>query len=85
MVVVLTESLTYLQAKVGKKREFLSGLQELVPDIQKKSKSAFEEIGLGTSLPAVQRVPAACLPTPLYVLYSKLCHVMALSGAEFQV
>lgn len=74
-----------MQAKVGKKREFLSGLQELVPDIQKKSKTAFEEIGLGTSLPILPHVHSASLPSPLYVIYSNFVHVKVVSGSEFQV
>lgn len=74
-----------MQVELARKREHISGFQELVPEITKRAKTAFVGVGVSGKLPAVQRVAADWLPTPLYVLYSNFCHLKAASGGDFQV
>lgn len=76
-----------MQEEVAKKREHMAGIQGFVPEITKRAKVAVAEVEVGESsqLPAVERVSADCLPTPLYVLYSSFCHMKAASGGDFKV
>lgn len=74
-----------LQAEVAKKRENMSGIRGLVPEISKRAKTAFIEVGLSSKVAAVERVSADFLPSPLYVLYSNFCHMKAASGTDFKV
>jgi Fms-interacting protein/Thoc5 len=78
-------SVTFIQAEVSKKREHVSGFQELVPEITKRAKAAFNEVGLSSKLPAVERVSGEWLPTPLYVIYSNFRHLNAAFGTDLQV
>lgn len=56
-----------------------------MPEISKRAKTAFDEVGMTKKLPAVERVSAENLPTPLYVVYSNFILLKAASGADFQV
>lgn len=90
------ESCLTVQRLVGKKRDHVSTLQAIVPDVSKRAKAAFEEVGMdATQLPPVDRVAqlplvervssAEELPTPLYVLYAQLCNFKAVSGSSISV